>query len=121
MKFINTYLLNIYCLIYVAIYLFIYLIMPYDTFHMSPPCSSCIFFVLLLKLISYTAQNTEILPNFLVWKICGNAHFSQSFGRFARRVGEIKVFYAFLVKLLSCQDVSLGQSLLKINILKNLD
>ena len=25
----------------------------------------------------YTAQNTEILPNFWVWKFCGNAQFSQ--------------------------------------------
>ena len=30
-----------------------------------------------------TAQNTKILPNFLVWKFCGKAQFPQSFGQIA--------------------------------------
>ena len=31
-----------------------------------------------------TAQNTEISPNFLVWKFCGKVQSPQSFGRFPR-------------------------------------
>ena len=31
-------------------------------------------------LIAFTAKNTVILPNFLVWKFCGKAQFPQSFG-----------------------------------------
>ena len=30
----------------------------------------------------HTEENTEGLTNFLVWKFCGKAQFSQSFGRY---------------------------------------
>ena len=36
-----------------------------------------------LSSMAYTAQNTVISPNFLVWKFCGKAQFPHSFGRFA--------------------------------------
>ena len=58
--------------------------------------------------VPYTAKNTEISPNFLVWKFCGKAQFPHSFGRIARnyaetafpqnfdtrKLGEITVFFA---------------------------
>ena len=60
--------------------------------------------------ISYSAQNTVILPNFLVWKffgkvqlshsfrnhlkLCRNCAFQQNF--YIRKLGEITVFYAVL-------------------------
>ena len=31
--------------------------------------------------LSYTAKNSIISPNFLVWQFCGKAQFPQSFGR----------------------------------------
>ena len=57
---------------------------------------------------SYTAKNTVISPDFLVWKFCGKAQFPHSFGRFAgncaipqnfhtRKSGEITVFFAAIV------------------------
>ena len=59
---------------------------------------------------NHTAYNTVTSPKFLVWKFCGKAQFSHSFGRFARnyaetafpqnfitrKLGEIMVFYAVL-------------------------
>ena len=56
----------------------------------------------------FTAENTVISPNFLVWKFCGKPQFPHSFGRIARiyaetvfpqnvqirTLGEITVFYA---------------------------
>ena len=42
----------------------------------------------LSPLITYTAKNTVISPNFLVWKFCGKAQFSHSFGRIARNFVE---------------------------------
>ena len=51
--------------------------------------------------ICYTAKNTVISPNFLVWKFCGKAQFPHSFGRncvFQQnlntwKLGEITLFY----------------------------
>ena len=63
-------------------------------------------------LITDTVKNNVTSPNFLVWKFCGKAHFSHSFGRFTRnyaetvpflqnfhtmKLGEVTVFYAVLV------------------------
>ena len=63
------------------------------------------------KLVNGTAQNTVISPNFLVWKFFRNAHFPQSFGRFARnsgghnfhtrKLGGITVFYAVTLNKIS--------------------
>ena len=39
-----------------------------------------------------TAKNTVISPKFLVWKLCGNGAFPQSFQ--TKKLGEIKVFCA---------------------------
>ena len=39
------------------------------------------------------ATNTEISPNFLVWKFCGNAQLPQSFGGIARNAGEATHFH----------------------------
>ena len=36
----------------------------------------------------YTAKNTVISPDFLVWKFCGKAQFPHNFGRFARNYAE---------------------------------
>ena len=36
-----------------------------------------------LSLITITKYNTEISPNFPVWKFCGKAQFPQSFRRIA--------------------------------------
>ena len=41
---------------------------------------------------SYTAKNTIISPNFLVWKFCGKAQFPHSFGRVARNYAETMPF-----------------------------
>ena len=56
----------------------------------------------------FTAKNTVISPNFLVWKFCGKAQFPNSFGKLCRncafpqnfhtrKLGEITVFSAVLV------------------------
>ena len=45
------------------------------------------------KLSTSTAQNIEILRNFLVWKFCEIAQFPQSFGRFARNSAETAPFH----------------------------
>ena len=56
----------------------------------------------------FTAKNTVISPNYLVWKFCRKAQFQYSFGQIAklcgncafpqnfhtRKLGEIMVFYA---------------------------
>ena len=42
---------------------------------------------------SCTAENTVILPNFLVWKFCGKAEFPHSFGQFARNYAETVPFH----------------------------
>ena len=64
-------------------------------------------------ILTISASNTEISPNFLCSKFCGKAQFSQSFGRIAnrqelwgncafpqnfqtRKLGEISVFYAVI-------------------------
>ena len=61
-----------------------------------------------MKILSqYTAKNTVISPNFLVWKFCGKAQFPHSFGRVTRnygetvhshtwKLGEIKIFFAVI-------------------------
>ena len=41
---------------------------------------------------AFTAKNTVISPNFLVWKFCGKAQFPHSFH--TRKSGEITVFLA---------------------------
>ena len=48
-----------------------------------------------------TAKNTIISPNFLMWKFCGKAQFSHSFGQIAfpkifhtMKLGEITALYA---------------------------
>ena len=57
-------------------------------------------------------KNTEISPNFLVWKFCGKTQFPHSFGRFVRnysetafpqnfhtrKLGEITVFFTVPIK-----------------------
>ena len=43
--------------------------------------------------VTYTAKNTVISPNFLVWKFCGKAQFLHSFGRFARNYAETVPFH----------------------------
>ena len=40
------------------------------------------------KLLSNTAKNIVISPDFLVWKFCGKAQFPYSFGRIARNCAE---------------------------------
>ena len=42
--------------------------------------------------ITDTAKNNVISPDFLVWKFCGKAQFSHSFGRFARYYAETMPF-----------------------------
>ena len=41
----------------------------------------------------FTAQNTVISPNFLVWKFCEKAQFPHSFGQFARNYTETAPFH----------------------------
>ena len=41
----------------------------------------------------FTAKNTVISPNFLVWKFCGKAQFPNSFGRIARNYAETVPFH----------------------------
>ena len=56
----------------------------------------------------YASQNTEISPNFLVWKTFGNTQFPQSFGTtcfnlrvftkcLAKKLGEVAIFYAVFI------------------------
>ena len=40
----------------------------------------------------FTAKNTVISPDFLVWKVCGKAQFPHSFGRFALLIDRILSF-----------------------------
>ena len=40
------------------------------------------------NIIRLTVKNAVISPNFLVWKFCGKAQFSHSFGRIARNYPE---------------------------------
>ena len=42
--------------------------------------------------MSYTAKNTVISPEFLVWNYCGKAQFLHSFGQFARNYAETVPF-----------------------------
>ena len=46
-----------------------------------------------LSTILYTAKNTVISPNFMVWKFCGKAQFPHSFGRIARNYAETVLFH----------------------------
>ena len=43
--------------------------------------------------VTYTAKNTLISPNFMVWKFCGKAQFLHSFGRFARNYAKTVPFH----------------------------
>ena len=45
------------------------------------------------KAITFTAKNTVISPNFLVWKFCGKAQFPHSFGRFTRNYAKTVPFH----------------------------
>ena len=58
-----------------------------DIFILSDPSLKVqkIFYLVSKFFVIFTAKNTLISPNFLVWKICGNAQFPQSFGRLASR------------------------------------
>ena len=44
------------------------------------------------NIIRLTVKNAVISPNFLVWKFCGKAQFSHSFGRIARNYPETVAF-----------------------------
>ena len=44
------------------------------------------------KIITIAAKNTVISPDFLVWKFCGKAQFTHSFGRIARNYAETVPF-----------------------------
>ena len=46
-----------------------------------------------LNLLLPLQKNTEISPNFLVWKFCGKAQFSHSFGQFAQNYAETVPFH----------------------------
>ena len=46
-----------------------------------------------LLIISASAKNTVISPNFLVWKFCGKAQFPHSFGRIARNYAKTVPFH----------------------------
>ena len=46
-----------------------------------------------LSTILYTAKNTVISPNFMVWKFFGKAQFPHSFGRIARNYAETVLFH----------------------------
>ena len=43
-----------------------------------------------------TPKNTVISPNFLAWKFCGKAQFSDSFGRLTRNYAETVPFHKIL-------------------------
>ena len=45
--------------------------------------------------IAYTAKNTVISTNFLVWKFCGKAQFPHSFGRISLKYAEIVPFHKY--------------------------
>ena len=45
------------------------------------------------KNFSHTAKNTVILPNFLVWKFCGEAQFPHNFVPFAQNYAETASFH----------------------------
>ena len=45
------------------------------------------------KTVNDAAQNTESVPNFLLWKSFGDAHSLQSFGRIARNLPETVHFH----------------------------
>ena len=45
------------------------------------------------KIMSITAKNPVISPNFRVWKFCGKAQVPHSFGRFARNYAEHVSFH----------------------------
>ena len=83
---------------------------------------------LLGKLVTNTARNTVISPNFLLWKFCEKAQFPHSFGRFAQNytetvafhkisargnLGEITVFFA--VELNDCYSPFVFQDILVMN------
>ena len=85
-------------------------------------------FTAIRLLTLYTVENTVISPNFLVWKFCGKAQFSHSFGRIPKLFGnyafpqnfhtrtssEITVFFAALKdvdieKVLICNKISFSE------------
>ena len=48
---------------------------------------------MLLDLLNpFTAKNTVISPDFLMWKFCGKVEFLHSFGRIARNYAETVLF-----------------------------
>ena len=49
---------------------------------------------------NHTAYNTVTSPKFLVWKFCGKAQFSHSFGRFARNYAETAFPQNFITRKL---------------------
>ena len=81
-----------------------------------------------LRLMAFTAQNTEILPNFLVWKFCGkavsvefwvirpklcaNSAFPQNLR--SRKLGETSVFHAMRCELFLILNCVIGSSLKQI-------
>ena len=44
------------------------------------------------EFLTFTAENTAISPNFLVWKFSGKAQFPHSFGRGILRSDYVKFF-----------------------------
>ena len=49
------------------------------------------------EFLTFTAENTAISPNFLVWKFCGKAQFPQSFGRSILRSDYVKFWDPALI------------------------
>ena len=46
----------------------------------------------LFVILTFTAKNTVISPDFLVWKFCGKGQFWHSFGQFAQNYAETVPF-----------------------------
>ena len=54
----------------------------------------CILVIERSFLKAHIAQNTEISPNFLVWKFCENALFPQSFHKISTQGNLVKFWYS---------------------------